>query len=258
VFAEPAFRPVLLVEYERDGATCRGIIGGGIHEDRNDAEAELASLLAAFPAGVERTIWYDRRDREEPAFVPPLGTLAVLVSVMRILLEPFRSAVQVIREWLTRPRAAEPASSPSSRGRVLFVVVALVALALFTRYIVWRVYRVLFVYRPTEGKVLVSDVMPRGKSGFEPNIRICYWIDGHYYERPAWLGSSPFRSQSHDEARIAAARYPAGSEVVVWYDPDMPHRARIERYILWWLYPLVIPPIWFLALQARRLLRRKR
>jgi hypothetical protein len=258
VFDQPAFRPVLFVEYDREGEIHRGTIGGEVHEDRALAEAEMASLLAAYPAGVERTLWYDRRDREEPTFVPPLGILAVLVSVVRILLEPLRGAVHVIREWLTRPRAVEPASSPSSRGRVLFVVVALVALALFTRYIVWREYRVLFVYRPTEGKVLVSDVMPRGESGFEPNIRICYWVDGHYYERPAWLGSSPFQSQSHDEARSAAARYPAGSEVVVWYDPDMPHRARIERYILWWLYPLLIPPIWFLALEARRLLRRNR
>jgi hypothetical protein len=250
------------VEYDRGSSAWQATIVGEDYLERAAAEKELQTLLSANPPGEERPIWYDPRDRDEPTFAPmtfagflAAGTLALLWPVLAVL-----AGIHQFGRWLwwnLTARRFGPAREIPPVRRVLMIGVALVTIALMVRFVFWQDYKIYFEFEPVMGKVISADTHHRFDDVYEPRVRFSYVINGHYYERSTWEGWHSARTMTEDEAKAAATEYKPGSDVLVWYDPDVPLRASLKRYGRWALYPILIPPLWLLVAQTRRLLRRE-
>jgi hypothetical protein len=293
---EPAFRPVLLIEYDRGAAPSRGTIPASDHPDRAAAEAELRTLLSAYPPGEQRALWYDPRNHEDPTFAPvTIGGFAVacaLAVIWPVLALVFGVLQFGRRVWwgLTappsavaerdadRPRGEEAAAEapPRDEGaeyqrgsqpppevppwqRALWIAAALATIGLSLRYVFWQDYSCYFRFEPVMGTVVATAANFERGVGYEPKVRFGYTVNGQYYERWTHGGwhstrTSPF---SKEEADAILSAYPVGSQVLVWYDPDWPLMGILKRYARWHLYPILIPPLWVLVAQTRKLLRRQ-
>ncbi len=96
-----------------------------------------------------------------------------------------------------------------------------------------------------EGQIMSSKVESahkRGETYFLPQVRYRYAVGGRDYVgnsvsladpggRPhdELLGKQRLGWKSHDDAEKVAAQYPAGKQVLVYYDPDAPHLCALEK-----------------------------
>jgi hypothetical protein len=95
-------------------------------------------------------------------------------------------------------------------------------------------------YWPTaQGKVLDSrlrEVRDSEGKTWEVYILYEYWANGETYRSNVWrmeAGSSSFTGS----AQKAIARYPIGSTVMVYYNPDSPRDAMLEPGKMgWWMF----------------------
>jgi hypothetical protein len=260
-----AYQPAIWVEYDHCAAAYRGAIRGDVHLERSAAEAELAALLTAHPVGEQKLLRYDPRGSLEPTFEPPLTFGTFLVAGTLILLRPalvmLGALVSVGHRmgWeLAAPRRGPVPRVPAWR-RLLLIVSAVLAIALTVRYVFRQDYQCYYELQPVTGKVLESVASRAPYGGFEPRVRFGYTVNDQYYERWTHAGwhSARLSTITREEAEEMVAPYPAGSEVTVWYDPDWPLMGVIKRYTRWYLYPIVLPPLWVLVVQTRKLLRRQ-
>jgi hypothetical protein len=263
---QPAFRPVLAVECDKGASLWQTTIPGGDFADRTAAEQELRTLQSLHPVGAVKAIWFDPRDVEPPTF-EPLTTAAFVAGVLLTLAWPVLAVcgglVGVVRSvagYLTTPRPA-PAqvSAVSPARRFLLVAASAFILTLTARFVFYQDYQFYFEYEPVMGVVTDAKALPVGPGDFDPRVRYKYAVGGLEYERATHAGwhGVQLRPMSQAEAEATLDPYPVGSQILVWYDPANPIRGLIKRYIRWHLYPIVIPPLWVLIAQTRRLLRRE-
>jgi Protein of unknown function (DUF3592) len=90
-----------------------------------------------------------------------------------------------------------------------------------------------------QGRVLDSrlrEVRDSEGKTWEVYILYEYWVDGQTYRSNVWrmqAGSSSFTGA----AEKAVARYPIGSRVMVYYNPDAPGDAMLEPGKMgWWMF----------------------
>ena len=96
-----------------------------------------------------------------------------------------------------------------------------------------------FFWPYTNGRVLSSKITIReaesGKPGgttiHVPVIRYNYLVKGREYECKRIQIMSDYSSPSEEAVRKLLAKYPPGSEVIVYYDPARPERAVLEKGI---------------------------
>ena len=94
-------------------------------------------------------------------------------------------------------------------------------------------------YSRTRGRVVVSlvdevpEIIEQGGPKFRALIRYTYDVQGRSYESDRIAFGSSVDSGTSDSryAREWVERYPAGSEVDVWFDPRDPSRAVLIRAI---------------------------
>jgi hypothetical protein len=255
----PFFQPILRVEYDRGSAAWNGTIEGTVHATRPPAEAELRSLLSTYRPGEQRPIWFDPRDRQDPTF-EPLTQSGCAAGVARLALLPVIAPIEGVMQlgrWLTHAvttaQARPPREIPAWR-RALMIVAALLTIGLSVRYVFWQDYSAYCRFEPVTGEVLETVVEPDGDR-FEPRVKFAYVVDGQYYERLTHMGWYSMRRLSKTEAETVLKGYPVGEKVLVWYDPGWPLMGILKRYLRPHLYVILIPPVWLLIAQTRRLIR---
>jgi hypothetical protein len=101
-------------------------------------------------------------------------------------------------------------------------------------YLIYREYRQATVYRSVDGRVLSSELATRHiqsakirPAAFTPKVRYKYQVDGQDYEGSRIRMYKENSSNKKAMARMQE-RYPEGSRVKVYYDPDDPSTAVLE------------------------------
>lgn len=92
-------------------------------------------------------------------------------------------------------------------------------------------YRASFSVRSwpsTEGLVTHSDVA-RDEEHWKPDVRYTYSVDGSQFESDSIRFGGAFGTTSRSPAQAVAEQYPAGETVLVFFDPDDPSRACLDR-----------------------------
>lgn len=85
------------------------------------------------------------------------------------------------------------------------------------------------------GRIVESRVEEKRLPGDRPNVRFAprityeYTVDGHTYRSDRIAFAEVFWSLARRAAAAKVARYPAGAEVTVYYDPQRPDQAVLER-----------------------------
>jgi hypothetical protein len=87
----------------------------------------------------------------------------------------------------------------------------------------------------TQGRIIESRVEEKCLPGDRPNVRFApriayeYVVDGRSYRSERVAFGEVFWSLAPQGAAAKVARYPAGSEVTVYYDSQRPAEAVLER-----------------------------
>ncbi|HYH66585.1 MAG TPA: DUF3592 domain-containing protein, partial [Urbifossiella sp.] len=179
----------------------------------------------------------------------------VLAPLFALVTGPFLLVRNVAVALVSRKPGPAPAV-PAWR-RLLLIAASVLTLALTARYVLKQDYEVFAEYEPVMGTVKWAGALPDGAGGFRPVVTFFYTVEGCYYERPTHAGwdGMILRKRSKEEAEAAVSSYTVGSPVLVWYNPADPLRGVLKRYARWQLYPILVPPLWVLVVQTRRLLR---
>jgi len=118
------------------------------------------------------------------------------------------------------------------------------ALALTIAWLQWRRGEASRGWTRTTGRVVVSQVdeiqgpSEQGYPQYRPRIRYQFSVGGRSYEGDETAVGSAAAPGSSEAAwaRKEVERFPAGSEVTVFYDPASPRRAVLEPGV-----PLLLP-----------------
>jgi hypothetical protein len=97
--------------------------------------------------------------------------------------------------------------------------------------VAWTVLDAAQRYRSSEGRVLASAIRSHGRnsSSDEPVIEVGYAVDGHDYRCRQVLVSALALYGGPQWAHAYVAAHKPGSALAVWYDPQHPERAVLER-----------------------------
>jgi len=140
--------------------------------------------------------------------------------------------------------AAQQDPQDSSTRTILLITLAMFAAAIF--FILWGGHEVMTGYASkkwpvAEGKVASSYVQKQVRSikdsskkpTYYPKVRYEYPVGGNRYagERISFSGGEGGEKKS--EAEAVAERYPSGQKVMVYYDPNDPARAVLQRGLIW-------------------------
>ena len=117
----------------------------------------------------------------------------------------------------------------------LFVVVGLVQIRAYLRNLVqvhesesWPASQGTVMSSWVHGETIDADGLTFGK--YYPEVRYLYRVFGSEYQgNKIMFGSQPAIQQSKAEATIS--NYPEGSSVMVYYDPNQPSNAVLERNV---------------------------
>jgi hypothetical protein len=106
------------------------------------------------------------------------------------------------------------------------------ALALAVAYVQWRRGEASLGWVRTAGRVVVSRVeevpgpSEQGYPQYRPRVRYEFSVRGRTFDGgETAIGSSVASFRDEEAAREETARFPAGSEVTVFYDPADPRRS---------------------------------
>jgi hypothetical protein len=95
--------------------------------------------------------------------------------------------------------------------------------------------RATLAWPATAGRIVESRVEQKHLPGDRPNVRFAprityeYTVDGRSYRSERLAFREVFWSLAPQAATVKVARYPAGAEVTVYYDPRHPDEAVLER-----------------------------
>jgi hypothetical protein len=104
-----------------------------------------------------------------------------------------------------------------------------IALVIYSQRVVARAHQSQY-WPSTSGTVTRSEVVSArryGQSGYEARIEYTYEVDREYQSRVLCIGGTV--AMTRKRARERCERYPAGSQVEVFYDPSNPATACLER-----------------------------
>lgn len=148
-------------------------------------------------------------------------------------------------------------------GAVLFLFVLLNAIFLGVIFFMRRKMAAVSQWPSTMGTVMASTIEQRSSSegGYTdyPVVQYSYQVNGQPYQA---LKLAPGPEVGGTGARKVVGRYPAGAQVMVFYNPQNPSDAVLERkapaqWIMWLLLAIfdcalcgVIPLIWFVMRQG--------
>lgn len=98
----------------------------------------------------------------------------------------------------------------------------------------WRRFRKSQGWVPAAGRILYSNVFVQsgtpGDRSYQVSIAYTYQVMGQSYQgNQLAFGSEGTGYSTRSAAENVAARYPAGSEVTIYYDPEDPVKAVLER-----------------------------
>ena len=114
---------------------------------------------------------------------------------------------------------------------VVFILVSL--LAATTAIKDWRRFRESDNWVPATAQIVSGNVSAQRGSKYttyEVNIRYTYAVLGQNYESGQLsFGSEGTGHDTRKRAEKVIARYPAGSQVTIYYDPNNPQQAVLER-----------------------------
>lgn len=160
---------------------------------------------------------------------PRLILVGALVGLTALTVVTAAAAV-----LLGRADATGAALTAGSAGLILFSVIApLLTIALLVAVALWAVRRKIRAaqdWPATRGVVLTSEVVdPGGESGWRARVVYRYEVGGRVYENSRIAVAVEHGNQSlHAQERLAA-RFPAGAEVPVYYDPRNPSDAALVK-----------------------------
>ena len=140
-----------------------------------------------------------------------------------------------------------------------FVLVLLNAIFLGVIYFMRRKMATVSTWPSTMGNVLMSTIEQRRSSDNSrytdyPAVQYSYQVNGQMYQG---LKIAPGPEVGGTGARKVVARYPAGAQVMVFYDPQNPSDAVLEKkapaqWLMWLLLGIfdcvlcgILPIIWF-------------
>ncbi|MFO1162196.1 MAG: DUF3592 domain-containing protein [Reyranellaceae bacterium] len=239
--------PAIEYEFSVGG---QSFIGRRISIGEDTGGANTEATLAHYPVGATVTVSYAPDDpancvleRDMPKEVP-LGCAAMLAALAALigggywLYDHFGDATSAFLK------------DGQSRTILFSAVGGLIALMLFLGSR-WGA-KARNTWSSVRGKVVLSRIERhraegnrRSAASYVPVVEYAYIVNGHEYRsRQIRLGvDSP--GQSSDAATQAAARYPEGCEIEVFYDPSNPGSAALEmpRRPAWYL--LVIAGLCF-------------
>ena len=143
-------------------------------------------------------------------------------------------------------------------GIIGFVLLILNAVFLGVIYFMRRRMAVVSQWPSTMGAVMMSTIERRssGEGGYTdyPVVQYFYQINGQAYQS---MKLAPGPEVGGSGARKVVARYPAGAQVMVFYDPQNPADAVLEKkapaqWLMWLLLVIfdcalcgVIPFMWW-------------
>jgi hypothetical protein len=82
-----------------------------------------------------------------------------------------------------------------------------------------------------QGVITRSDIdvwNREGKTHYQPDIAYTYSVDGKKYSSSKINAGEPPMDNNVNSAKKIQAKYPAGKEVTVWYDPGLPESSALE------------------------------
>jgi len=143
-------------------------------------------------------------------------------------------------------------------GIIVFVLFILNAIFLAVIYFMRRKMAAVSQWPSTMGTVMMSTIEQRSSSegGYTdyPVVQYSYQINGQTYQS---LKLAPGPEVGGTGARKVVARYPAGAQVMVFYNPQNPSDAVLERkapaqWLMWLLLVIfdctlcgAIPIVWW-------------
>lgn len=217
-----------------------------IAEDMGNSDVE--ATLTKYPVGKVVTVYYDPFDQDKSVIerdLPPgafrLITLVIGGFIAFALLMVF--GIDWFAEWL-RPKLGNPANTPFVVGFSLFAVFILMMARAMRQQ-----SREAKDWKETSGQVLSSgfdtfekltmvDNISHRITTNQPNIVYGYEVGGHAYQanRIAFGG----KTQSTSKRLVGGnlGRYKVGDKVKVYYNPEKPSEAVLERQAkhMWILY----------------------
>ncbi|KAB2850267.1 MAG: DUF3592 domain-containing protein [Hyphomicrobiaceae bacterium] len=217
-----------------------------IAEDMGNSD--VAETLRKYPVGKTVTVYYDPFDpdrcvieRELPPGAFRLITLVIGGFIAFALLMVF--GIDWFAEWL-RPKLAHPGNTPFVVAFSLFVLfILMMARALRQQSLEakdWKATpgQILSAGFDTFEKLTTVDNVSHRVTTNQPHIVFGYEVDGVAYQgnRVAFGGNT--QSTSKRLVGGSLKRYKVGDKVTVYFDPENPSEAVLERQAkhMWILY----------------------
>jgi hypothetical protein len=153
---------------------------------------------------------------------------------------------------------AQQETQESSTRTILLITLAMFAAAIF--FILWGGYEIMAGYASknwplAEGKVTSSYVQKQVRSikdsskkpTYYPKVRYQYLVGGNRYTSDRISFSGGEGGEKKSEAEAVVDRYPSGQKVIVYYDPNDPQRAVLERGLIWKTFMPFVAGLGFLV-----------
>jgi hypothetical protein len=254
--AEVANEPQVEYLYHVGGRTYRG---QRVTIGERTAGFELESILARYPVGAAVTVYYDPAnpqtavlERDLPAGKMLLGGGCVLLffigGPLLAMLLYFDGVA-----WL-QANLAEPKRAPFVAAAGGFGLLTLLFAVAFTRMVRqarhWPVTPGRIVSAGVEAYEDDSDYASRTQ--YRASVLYTYEVNGHLYAGDRVRLGVVTSSTIPGAARRLAARYPAGSEVDVHYNPESPGESVLQpysrwHYLLWLMAAAMLALAWAVA-----------
>ena len=117
---------------------------------------------------------------------------------------------------------------------IFFIIISLFITLGMSFFGVRLIYRVVKTnnWTSTQGVILDSRVQtsPNGKTLFWPNIRYSYKVNGSAYVSNQFA-ITDVKSYSPNRAQEIISQLPAGTKVTVYYNPQAPSEAILQKYV---------------------------
>jgi hypothetical protein len=204
----------------------------------NLGNTDVSETLARFRKGAAVTVFYNpddpgeaviERDLPEGAF-QALSLVAVLIVVGAVAL--VLGTTDIVR-WL-RPHMPEP-----GQAGMAVVLAAMGLLALRMGFMLRAQVAASRLWHEAPGRIRSSgieevemtprDASRRGRRGFRSRVIYSFTVNGQTYGGDRVAFGANAASTLPRLISGAAGRYPAGSHVTVYYNPDNPAEAVLER-----------------------------
>lgn len=227
--------PLVAYEYEIDGKQYRGT---RIDFSERITGEEVGKTLARYPVGARVQVYYDPDNREQAVLergFPPLVYVGVAILVLC-----FMGSAILIPFGLTR--TAEFIAPALAHPQRALMVVMLGGMGIFTALFAYAIQKQVWAAKNwsiAAGRILTAEMeeyqkweTSKGRSRlrtfFRPSVVYTFEVKGQQYisDQVSFGGQFSATSSSLFNRRIQ--RYPEGSNVSVYYNPQNPTESVLE------------------------------